>query len=81
MPEKIGAELARQRLPELLDRARSGEVMIICKRGKPYAALVPLDQLPAEPVEERLTALYGSGRGLWGDDPAEHVRRMREEWS
>lgn len=81
MADKIGAEQARQHLPELLERARAGEVTIICKRGKPYAALVPLDHLPPEPPTHRFTALLGSGPGLWGDDPAEHVRRMREEWS
>ena len=81
MTEKLGAEVARQRLPELLDRARDGEVTIICKRGRPYAALVPLDQLPVEPARVKLTALHGSGKGLWSDDPAEYVRRMREEWS
>ena len=41
---EIGAEAARRRLPELLDRAHAGESSIIKKRGIPYAALVPLEQ-------------------------------------
>jgi len=41
---ELGAETARKRLPELLDRAYAGEQTIIKKRGIPYAAIVALDQ-------------------------------------
>ncbi len=81
MARSLGAEQARQTLPELLDRAREGEVTIITKRGKPYAALVPLDRLMAERPAASFTALAGSGSGLWSEDPAEYVRRIREEWA
>jgi hypothetical protein len=28
----------------------------------------------------RLLDLAGTGRGLWGDDSAEYLRRLRDEW-
>ena len=37
---EIGAEAARKRLPELLDRAHAGEQTIVKKHGIPYAAIV-----------------------------------------
>jgi len=78
--EKIGSEAARRQLPELLDRAHSGEPAIIMKRGKPYAALVPLDQCQIPSPKGGLLALRGSGAGLWGDAPAKTVAALREEW-
>jgi len=43
MPSKTcGAERARAHLPDLLDDAHQGASTIITKRGRPYAALVPL---------------------------------------
>ena len=81
MSRTIGAEKARQTLPELLDRASAGESTIITRRGRPCAVLVPLDQWPGEQTTVDLVALAGSGKGLWGDDPAGYVRGLREEWS
>jgi prevent-host-death family protein len=34
-------EETRQQLPSLLESAHAGQAVIITKRGKPYAALVP----------------------------------------
>lgn len=76
----VGAEQARQRLPELLERAHRGEVTIITKRGKPYAALVPVEAAARARPTASLTSLRGSGHGLWGD-VASHVERLRAEWS
>ena len=81
MPDQTcGADEARTRLPELLERAHRGEVTIITKRGVPYAAVVPLDVLPAVEPRSSLLALKGTGAGLWGDDPRATLRQMREEW-
>ena len=76
---ELGAENARRRLPELLERAHAGEQAIITKRGVPYAAIVPLEQR-VESRGEGLLDLQGSGRGLWGDDAAEWVDGVRDEW-
>ena|SRR6476661_5818886 len=37
---------AKTSLPELIDRAASGEKIILCKAGKPVAKLVPLCRSP-----------------------------------
>ena len=74
----LGVEEARRRLPQLLADAHRGEVTIITKHGRPYAALVPVEEIrPARPVS--VLSLRGSGKGLWGDVAA-HVERMRREW-
>jgi prevent-host-death family protein len=41
--EHKGAEEARNQLPELLDAAAEGRSTIITRRGRPIAALVPLE--------------------------------------
>ena len=73
-----GAEEARTLLPELLERAHAGSSMLITKRGKPYAALVPVDQVKRHRVG--LVSLKGTGRGLWGPHPAQQVDQVRDEW-
>lgn len=70
---------ARARLPELLDAAERGEATIIARRGKPVAAIVPLDVLRERVKQPSLLSLYGSGRGLWGDDPAKSIAAARAE--
>jgi prevent-host-death family protein len=42
MPE-IGAFDAKNRLSELLERAEHGEEIVITRRGRPVAKLVPVD--------------------------------------
>ncbi len=77
---EIGAEAARKRLPELLDRAHAGETSIIKKRGVPYAALVPLDQRVDPEVGGGLLSLWSTGQGLWGPEVTETIRGYRDEW-
>ena len=74
-----GAEIARTLLPELLERAHQGLSSLITKRGKPYAALVPVGQMRR--TRQAVLALRGSGRGLWGKDSARTIRDLRDEWS
>ena len=78
---EIGAEAARKRLPELLERAHAGEPSIIKKRGVAYAALVPLDQRIVADTSGGMLALAGSGAGLWGEDVPESIRVYRDEWA
>lgn len=75
-----GVEETRQQLPSLLEGAHAGEAVIITKRGKPYAALVPIDALPGTSPRPSVVALRGSGAGLWGDDASAWVDRLRNEW-
>ena len=75
-----GVEEARQNLPSLLADAKSGKPVVITKHGKPYAAIVPLEALPDARTGPSIHALRGSGAGLWGDDAAAWIDRMRDEW-
>lgn len=78
--EKIGSEAARRQLPELLERAHGGEPCIIMKRGKAYAVLASPDQCRIPSSQGGLLGLRGSGAGLWGEEPADNVAAMRDEW-
>ncbi len=76
---EIGAEAARRKLPELLNRAHAGEQTIIKKRGIPYAAIVALDQRKL-PGREGLLNLRATGKGLWGKNSTATIDQYREEW-
>lgn len=76
-----GAEEARTRLPELLERAHHGGASVITKRGKPYAAIVPVEQVRPSRSRISIVSLRGSGSGLWGRDAARNVAKLRDEWS
>jgi prevent-host-death family protein len=80
MATQRGAEDARNHLPELLDAAEKGHATIITKRGRPVAALVPVEAYKASERQPSLLPLYGSGRGYWGEDSARAVRELRDEW-
>jgi prevent-host-death family protein len=75
-----GVEETRKQLPSLLEDAHAGKPVVITKRGKPYAAIVPVDALPESGPRPSLLALRGSGAGLWGDDAGAWVDRLRDEW-
>ena len=40
---QIGSYEAKTHLPEILDRVAAGEKIVITKRGKPVALLVPIE--------------------------------------
>ena len=75
-----GAEEARAKLPELLERAHRGVPTVITKRGQPYAALVPVADVRAPRKGSTLLSLRGTGPDLWGADAAKFVAELREEW-
>ncbi|HYD89136.1 MAG TPA: type II toxin-antitoxin system Phd/YefM family antitoxin [Vitreimonas sp.] len=77
---KKGAEEARNQLPSLLEAAERGETTVITKHGKPVAALVPIEEFKQTTKQMSLLPLRGSGRGLWGPDPAKTIDEMRDEW-
>jgi prevent-host-death family protein len=78
--EHKGAEEARNQLPELLEAAAQGRSTIITKRGRPVAALVPIDTYKAAGRQKSLMPLEGSGRGLWGRNSSRTIRALRDEW-
>jgi prevent-host-death family protein len=81
MPKKsYGAEEARTRLSELVERAHRGERSVITKRGKPYAEVVPVGSNTNEKPRLSFLSLAGTGRGLWGHDSRRTLKRLRNEW-
>lgn len=76
-----GAEEARNQLPELLEAAENGQATIITKRGRPVAALIPVESLKSASRQQSLLALEGSGRGLWGKSSKRTLGKLRDEWS
>jgi prevent-host-death family protein len=44
MPETLGVAEAKRRFSELIDRVKSGDRIIVYRRGKPALALVPAEE-------------------------------------
>lgn len=59
----IGADEARNRLPELLRRVQQGERITITRYGVPVAVLVPPKSAPACPVDETISAIRAFRKG------------------
>ncbi len=79
-----GLEQARIQLPTIIANAHAGVRSIITKHGKPYAAVVPLQDVQNSSVAADLAsgilALRGTGRGLWGARVGQAVSELRDEW-
>ncbi len=84
IPSSYGLEQARIQLPHIVAEAHAGLSSVITKHGKPYAAIVPLQDLALAstqaPAGESFLALRGTGRGLWGADVGQTVDDLRNEW-
>lgn len=80
-PRQKGAEEARNQLPQLLEDAASGRATVITRRGRPVAALVPLNAYRHSSKQKSLLDLEGSGRGLWGRNSRETLAKLRDEWN
>jgi antitoxin (DNA-binding transcriptional repressor) of toxin-antitoxin stability system len=76
-----GVEEARKALalPAILDAAAQGRTTIITRHGAAVAAIVPA-RAAAVARPASLLALAGTGKGLWGRDPARTIARLRDEW-
>ncbi len=75
-----GVQEARQELPALVEAAHRGSGTIITKHGKPYAAIVPLNQAANKHRGITAVQLRGTGKKMWKRDAAEEVSRLRDEW-
>jgi prevent-host-death family protein len=75
-----GVQQARQQLPALLEAAHRGSRTIITRHGKPYAAIVPVEEVASRVRGVTVTGLRGSGKKIWKRDAAEEVKRIRGEW-
>jgi len=75
-----GSEDARNELPSLIEAAEGGHVTIITRRGRPVAALVPVDAYRHSHRQRSLMALEGSGRSRWGKNSNRTIGKLRDEW-
>jgi prevent-host-death family protein len=80
-PLRRGAEEARNQLPELLTAAQRGRQTIITRHGRPVALLTPISAGGEATAQRSLLPLAGTGRGLYGRDSRETLRRLRDEWN
>lgn len=82
MSKPTGAEAARKNLPAILDRAAKGETTVVTRRGRPVAVVGPVEAAAPAPRArgQSLLALRGSGKGLWGKDPAATIAQGRKAW-
>jgi prevent-host-death family protein len=76
-----GSEEARNEFPSLIDEAENGHSTIITRRGRPVAAIVPVDAYRVTHRQRSLLRLEGSGRGQWGKSGVGTLRKLRDEWS
>ena len=76
---RVGAKDARRQLHSVLTEAEKGYVTVITRHGRDVAAVVPLERLSRR-KQKSLTGLAGSGKGLWGKDSGNSLRRLRREW-
>lgn len=74
-----GTEEARKQLPALLAAAEKGRTTIITRHGRSIARLGPVTGAGFQ--QKPLTALAGSGKGMWGRNSAKALGKMRDEWS
>jgi len=78
----IGAYCAEARLSELLDRVERGEQIVITRRGRPVARLVPEPELDRTTARAAVAGLVALGerlarRGVDLNDTA--IKALREE--
>jgi prevent-host-death family protein len=76
-----GSEDARNELPSLIEAAESGHPTIITRRGRPVAALVPVDAYQRSRRQQSLLPLEGSGQNQWGKNSNRTLGKLRDEWS
>jgi prevent-host-death family protein len=69
-----GSEEARNELPSLLDEAERGQATIITRRGRPIAALVPLDQYRLAAVNNLCLPSRGLRKDCGGEIAVAHSR-------
>ena len=57
----VTTRVLKDQLSSYLQRAESGEQIVVLRDGRPVAALIPLAQLPEVPEQQRLAELAARG--------------------
>lgn len=68
-------------MPELVAAASEGNTTLITRHGRPLAALVPVDEADRRRLPTAMRDLKGCAVGVWGEDPAPLVEKLRDEWN
>jgi len=67
--KEIGAFEAKTHLPRLLDRVAQGERIMITRRGKPVAVLMPVEPAASLSPKEAVERLRTLRQGVtWGEE-------------
>ena len=74
MTKTVNVHEAKTHLSRLLDRAHSGEEIILAKAGQPYARLMPL----APPAKRQLGFMQGEVGDAFFDPLPEHELKAWE---
>jgi prevent-host-death family protein len=69
---------AKARLSELVERAANGEEVVITRRGKPVARLIP-ERPPRKPIDVAALRAHTDKMRIMGTGAEALVRRMRDE--
>lgn len=77
MAESLDTDAAASRLPDLLARAEAGEEIVITRRGKPVARLVPPEPARPKRVIGILKGQFTFPRDI--NDGDDEVLRLFEE--
>ena len=79
-----GLEEAQLQFPTIIAAAHNGVTSVITRNGKPYAAIVSMEDLhklrTVHPAGSGILALRGTGSGLWGASASRTVENLRGEW-
>lgn len=76
--EQVGIKEMRDNLREYLDRAEAGEEIVVLRRGKEVARIVPPRREPEPGRFPDLTEFRNSTK-LRGERPLESLLKLREE--
>lgn len=76
---RYGLEQARIQLPAIVADAHAGHASIITRHGKPYAAIVPVQDFQKSQAASDASGLLAL-RGLWGADVGQTIAELRDEW-
>jgi antitoxin (DNA-binding transcriptional repressor) of toxin-antitoxin stability system len=79
-----GLKQARIQLPHVVSEAHAAARSVTIKHGKPYAAVVPLQELEKPKASRKppqaLLALRCAGKDLWGRHAGKTLAALRDKW-
>lgn len=75
--KSIGIGDLQKRLGSQIGELEPGDILVITRRGRPVARMVPVE-LPEVPIDERTTLFIAAGLGAWnGRKPSSDIPKAR----